>query len=220
MKAVIKKQYPNYTIHDYDGVGHEIKLPNSTMMPVTTMTEDEKEECDEAYHKIVLSRLLVMNNNKDYVRTFLNNLYINNKAEYPNTAASTLLQITSIKPENNNQKTEAVVNVHAVNEHKNNDVKEALSEENHSEVQHEELSEEPIDGNKESVPTMEDIIAAAAASKNEGINNINPEELDFMEEEPKSVEVVCAMVEHDVELFNYDLDISEEESTAYSSTLR
>ena len=75
MEEVIAKKYPNFTIQDYDGVGHEIISPiaystsHHIKVPVTKMTEEEKEECDEAYHKIVELRLLVMNKNKNYAHT-------------------------------------------------------------------------------------------------------------------------------------------------------
>ena len=122
MKIIIATKYLHHTIHDYNGVSYEVKLPNANqstatqniMVLVTKMMPDEKEECDEAYNKIFEARLLVLNNNQDYVQNYLNNAYINSKAEYPNTTASTLLQIRSIKPENNNKKVEAHVNVHAV----------------------------------------------------------------------------------------------------------
>ena len=107
MEEIIKKKYPQYSIFDYVGVGCEItigqKNGNTAKIPVTKMTQEEKEECDEDYNENAISRLLVLNNNREYVQTFLHNLYINNKTEYPNTSASTLLQITSIKQENNNQ---------------------------------------------------------------------------------------------------------------------
>lgn len=217
----IATKYPHYIIYDYNGVDYKVKLPNANqstatqniMVPVTNMTLEEKEECDKAYNKIFEARLLVLNNNKDYVQNYLNNAYINSKAEYPNTAASTLLQIMSIKPENNNEKVEAQVNIHAVDHNGSNDINEALNMESLSEVHQEEQNDE----NEESEPTIEDIIVAATASENEGVKDIDREELDFMEKEPERVEFVCGMVADDDKSLDYDPDISEEESTNYSS---
>ena len=219
MEAVINKKFPHYNIHDYDCVGLHITplFPNANgnleQVLITKMSQEEKEECDDSYVEIALSRLLVLNNKKEHVRTYLHNLYLNSKADYPNTVASTLLQITSIKRENNNQKDEAHVNVHAVDHVGNNDTNNTLINETHSEVP----SEEPNEENDESELTMEEIIAAAAASTTDGVEDIDPEELDFMEEEPERAELVCGMVADEEESMDYDSYISEEESYDYSS---
>jgi hypothetical protein len=223
MINVIDKKFPHYTIHDYDGVGHEIisPFPNSTghnvKISVTKMTKEEKEECDEIYNDIALARLLILNNNREHVRTILHNLYISSNAGYPNTSASTLLQITSIKQDNNNQKIdqngEAHVNVHAVEHTGNEDNKEIPTNNGQSEEQLEERDDET----SESEPTMEDIIAAATASSNDGVEDIDPKDLDFMEEEPERAELVCGMVAEHKESIEYDYYISEGESYDYSS---
>ena len=88
---------------------------------MTVMTQAQIEECNEAYHKIVASRILIMNCSKNYVQSYLSNAYLTNNYKYPNTKASTL--ITSIKPKNTNEKIKAVVNIHAVeNEHADNNI--------------------------------------------------------------------------------------------------
>ena len=64
---------------------------------------------------------------------------------------------------------------------------------------------------------MEEIIAAAAESTTDGVEDIDPEELDFMEEEPEQAELVCGMVADQNEALEYNSYVSEGESYNYSS---
>jgi len=95
----------------------------------------------------------------------------------------------------------------------NNDTNETPINKSQSEVQ----LEEQNDTNSESEPTMEDIIAAATASSNDGVEDIDPEELDFMEEEPERAELVFGVVAEQNESPEYDYYILQGESYDYSS---
>lgn len=57
--------------------------------------------------------------------------------------------------------------------------------------------------NKESNLSMEDIIAAAAASPSEGVKHFDVEELNLMDEESEDIGVICAMVNQQEEFSKY-----------------
>ena len=103
MKKVIANKFPNFTICNYDNVNNMWtvrgvgKNGKDLTIPVTMMTTAQKGECNEAYQKIVVSWMDILNCSKNYAQYHLANAYLTNKSKYPDTEASALLQITSIK---------------------------------------------------------------------------------------------------------------------------